>query len=90
TPPAGSATDRYYIFGKDGGRRLASEYDIPFLGQIPLIQQIREGGDEGIPVMAGENEASKAAFADFAGTTARSIAMRNANLAATMVVEVIE
>ncbi|MBC8033576.1 MAG: Mrp/NBP35 family ATP-binding protein, partial [Chitinophagaceae bacterium] len=31
TPPAGSATDRYYIFGKDGGRRLASEYDIPFL-----------------------------------------------------------
>ena len=38
---------KYYIFGKDGGKRLAEEYDIPFLGQIPLIQRIREGGDEG-------------------------------------------
>ncbi len=90
TPPDGDPSGRYYIFGKDGGKKLADEYEIPFLGQIPLIQQIREGGDDGLPVMAGDNEASKKAFTEFAGATARSIAMRNANFAASRVVEVIE
>jgi ATP-binding protein involved in chromosome partitioning len=71
---------KYYIFGKDGGKRLAEEYDIPFLGQIPLIQRIREGGDEGRPVMAGEDIPAKKAFQDFAGNAARSIAMINANI----------
>ena len=71
---------KYYIFGKDGGRRLAEEYDIPFLGQIPLIQRIREGGDEGRPVMIGEDILSKKAFQEFAGNAARNIAMINANI----------
>jgi ATP-binding protein involved in chromosome partitioning len=71
---------RYYIFGKDGGKRLAEEYDIPFLGHIPLLQRIREGGDEGKPVMMGEDVAAKKAFQDFAGNAARSIAMINANI----------
>jgi ATP-binding protein involved in chromosome partitioning len=71
---------KYYIFGKDGGKRLAEEYDIPFLGQIPLVQEIREGGDEGKPVMIGEDNSAKKAFQDFAGNAARSIAMINANI----------
>lgn len=71
---------KYYIFGKEGGKRLADEYDIPFLGQIPLIQGIREGGDEGKPVMIGDNMAAKKSFLDFAGNAARSIAMINANI----------
>src|SRR5579863_9266253 len=71
---------KYYIFGKDGGKRLAEEYDIPFLGQIPLIQLIREGGDEGRPVMAGEDQPAKRAFQEFAGHAARSIAMINAGI----------
>jgi len=71
---------KYYIFGKDGGKRLAEEYDIPFLGQIPLIQRIREGGDEGKPVMIGEDVIAKKAFQEFAGNAARSIAMINANI----------
>jgi ATP-binding protein involved in chromosome partitioning len=71
---------KYYIFGKDGGKRLAEEYEIPFLGQIPLIQRIREGGDEGRPVMIGEDLTAKKAFQDFAGNAARSIAMINANI----------
>src|SRR5882757_1845790 len=78
--PAELPDNKYYIFGRDGGKRLAEEYDIPFLGQIPLIQGIREGGDEGRPVMAGEDTASKKAFQDFAGNAARSIAMINANI----------
>jgi ATP-binding protein involved in chromosome partitioning len=81
---------KYYIFGKDGGRRLAEEYDIPFLGQIPLVQRIREGGDEGRPVMIGEDLETKKAFQDFAGNAARSIAMINANINAERRAELVD
>lgn len=88
--PAELPDHRYYIFGKEGGKRLAEEYDIPFLGQIPLVQSIREGGDEGVPVMMSDDEISKQAFEEFAAATARSISMRNANMSATEVAEVVE
>ena len=48
--PAELPENRYYIFGKDGGKNLADELGIPLLGQIPLVQSIREGGDEGLPI----------------------------------------
>ena len=86
--PAELPGNKYYIFGKEGGKRLAEELEIPFLGQIPLVQSIREGGDEGLPAVAGTDVASQQAFADFAGAAARSIAMRNANLEPTNVVEI--
>ena len=73
-------TQKYFIFGQDGGKRLAEEYDIPFLGQIPLIQEIREGGDAGEPVMAGIDSPAKMAFHEFAGQAVRSIAMINADI----------
>lgn len=82
--------NKYYIFGKDGGKNLADEFDIPFLGQIPLVQNIREGGDLGIPVMVGDDMISKAAFEEFAGNAARGIAMRNANMEATKILEILE
>lgn len=82
--------NRYYIFGKDGGKRLAEEYDIPFLGQIPLVQSIREGGDMGIPVMVSDDAVSKHAFEEFAAAAVRSISMRNANMSATEVAEIVE
>src|SRR6266498_2024846 len=75
--------NKYYIFGKEGGRRLAEEYDLPFLGQIPLVQSIREGGDTGIPAMVSDDAASVKAFEDFAGLAARNIAVRNANIPVT-------
>ena len=84
-----AANSRHYIFGKEGGKRLAEEYDIPFLGQIPLIQSIREGGDLGIPVMVSDDRLSRASFEEFAAATARSISMRNANIEATRIVEVV-
>jgi len=88
--PAELPDSKYYIFGKEGGKRLAEEYDIPFLGQIPLVQSIREGGDSGVPVMMGDDEITRAAFAEFAGTVARSISMRNAHMKAEEVAEVVE
>src|SRR6187399_1712363 len=77
--PAELPENKYYIFGRDGGKRLAEEYDIPFLGQIPLVQSIREGGDSGVPIMVSDDVVTKKAFSDFAGNAARSIAMLNAN-----------
>jgi len=87
--PAELPNNKYYIFGKEGGKRLAEEYDIPFLGQIPLVQNICEGGDEGVPVMAGSDEITKKAFEDFAAHVVRSIAMRNANMSAEKIAEIV-
>lgn len=87
--PAELPENKYYIFGKDGGRQLAEEMEIPFLGQIPLVQSIREGGDSGKPAMLSEEKMSRKAFLDVAGAAARSIAMRNANIAPTKIVDII-
>ena len=48
--PAELPENRYYIFGRDGGKQLAEELQIPLLGQVPLVQSIREGGDDGLPI----------------------------------------
>jgi ATP-binding protein involved in chromosome partitioning len=87
--PAELPNNKYYLFGKDGGKNLAEEFDIPFLGQIPIVQSIREGGDLGIPVMAGDDEIVKKAFTDFAGKAARGIAMRNANIEPTEIQQIV-
>jgi ATP-binding protein involved in chromosome partitioning len=47
--PAELPQNRYYIFGKDGCKAMAEKYNLPLLGQVPLVQSIREGGDEGMP-----------------------------------------
>jgi len=47
--PAEHPDEKYYLFGKDGGIRMAEKYGIPLLGQIPIVQSIREGGDAGEP-----------------------------------------
>lgn len=87
--PAELPNNKYYIFGKEGGKRLAEEYDLPFLGHIPIVQSIREGGDIGVPVMVSDDSISKKAFEEFASVVVRSVAMRNANLTATKISEVV-
>lgn len=87
--PAELPDNKYYIFGKDGGKRLADEYDLPFLGQIPIVQSIREGGDSGVPVMMGDDAVTKKAFEEFASVVVRSVSMRNANMAAEKISETV-
>lgn len=87
--PAELPENKYYLFGKEGGKRLAEEYDLNFLGQIPLIQSIREGGDIGVPAMIGDDSQSKQAVMDFAAAAVRQIAIRNANLPTTKKVEIV-
>jgi ATP-binding protein involved in chromosome partitioning len=81
--PAELPDNKYYLFGKEGGQRLAEEYDLPFLGPIPLVQTIREGGDEGIPAMVGTDDVSKNALRSVVSQAVRQIAIRNANLPKT-------
>lgn len=78
--PAELPDNKYFIFGKEGGKKLAEEFDLPFLGQIPIVQGIREGGDKGEPVMMSNDLVSKNAFEEFTSNAVRSIAMRNANM----------
>ena len=62
--PAELPDNRYYIFGRDGGQDMADKYGIPLLGQIPLVQSVREGGDEGTPAALSDGplfDAMKAA-----------------------------
>ena len=82
--------NKYYLFGKDGGKHLAEEFDIPFLGQIPIVQSIREGGDIGVPAMVSDEAISKKAFEEFAANAVRGISMRNANMPATEIQEILE
>jgi ATP-binding protein involved in chromosome partitioning len=76
--PAELPDNKYYIFGKNGGLNLADQLDLNFLGQIPIVQSIREGGDKGVPVMIGDDEVTKAAFMSFASDTIRAVSIANA------------
>jgi len=77
---------KYYIFGKDGGKNLSEKHNVPLLGQIPLVQGIRESGDSGLPAVLKEGPTSEA-FHTLAKTVARAIAIRNANFTQTHKVE---
>ena len=88
--PAELPENKYYLFGKEGGKRLADEYELPFLGQIPLVQSIREGGDNGVPAMVGDDALTKASFRDFVSKAVRNIAIRNADLGTTKPIEMVK
>jgi ATP-binding protein involved in chromosome partitioning len=78
---------KYYLFGKEGGQKLAEKFDVPFLGEIPIIQSIRESGDIGYPAVLREG-ITKDAFSRLAENVARQIAIRNAEAVKTEVVQV--
>lgn len=78
---------KYYIFGKEGGKKLAEKYEVPLLGQIPLVQGIRESCDEGHPAVMGDDLTGEA-FRDLAEELARQVAIRNATMDKTKIVEI--
>jgi ATP-binding protein involved in chromosome partitioning len=79
--------NKYYIFGKGGARQMAEQFELPFLGEIPIVQGIREGGDKGLPAVIDSEPVARQAFIKLAQTVAQNIAVRNSNLAPTKVVE---
>lgn len=68
--PAELPDNRYYIFGKDGGKRLAIETGTRLLGQIPLVQSVCESGDAGAPIATQDNSIMGMAFAELAEVVA--------------------
>ncbi|MHB9147304.1 MAG: Mrp/NBP35 family ATP-binding protein [Candidatus Amoebophilus sp.] len=82
--PEDSTNDqqRYYPFGQGGGKQLAGKYQVPFLGEIPLITAIREKGDQGIPAATDSGELSNL-FNGLASTLAQQISIRNLHLPPT-------
>ncbi len=79
--------NKYYLFGKDGGKELATQYGVPLLGQIPLVQSIREAGDFGKPAVMTD-EVTANAFKDVAQALAQEVSIRNAKLEKTKPVEI--
>lgn len=86
--PAELPDNKYYIFGKGGGRSLADQFEVPFLGEVPLVQSIREGGDRGLPAVMDDESATKASFVNLANEVARQVSIRNANLDPSKVVTI--
>jgi ATP-binding protein involved in chromosome partitioning len=80
--------NKYFIFGKEGGKRLAEMFELPFLGQIPITMSIREGGDIGKPALLHGDSIAQKAIHEVAQQVARNISIRNANLDPTKVVEI--
>lgn len=76
--PAELPENKYYIFGKDGAKNLADRLNVPLIGQIPLVQSIREAGDAGRPAGLQENTEVAKAFEQLAMNLAREIAVNNA------------
>jgi ATP-binding protein involved in chromosome partitioning len=72
--------NKYYIFGKDGAKHLAEKIGVPLLGQVPLVQSIREAGDAGRPAGLQNNTIVSDIFDKIAGRVAQEIAIRNAKL----------
>lgn len=86
--PAELPDNKYYIFGEGGGEKLAADFGLPLLGGIPLVQSIREGGDEGMPAVLNEKDnITSEAFDNLARNVAQQISIRNAEMEPTKTVE---
>jgi ATP-binding protein involved in chromosome partitioning len=88
--PAELPENKYYIFGKEGGKRLAEELNIPLLGQIPLVQSIRECGDAGRPIAFDENSILYITFKELAQEVVNQVDFRNLTMEATQIVKIIK
>jgi ATP-binding protein involved in chromosome partitioning len=86
--PAELPENKYYIFGKDGCKKLAQEMDCPLLAQIPLVQSICESGDAGKPAALDINTITGQAFINLAQAVVTVTNRRNKEQAATKIVEI--
>ena len=86
--PAELPNNKYYLFGQGGVRRLADEVQVPFLGEVPLVQSIREAGDVGRPAVLQTEGPAREAFVRIARETVDSLAHRVENLPPTEAVRI--
>ena len=80
--------NKYYIFGKEGAKHLAEDLNIPFLGDIPLVQSVREAGDLGRPAAMQEATPIEAAFNKITQNVAQEVVRRNTALPPTDAIKI--
>lgn len=73
--PAELPDNKYYIFGKDGGKRLAEDNKVPFLGEVPLVKAISDAGDNGFPVVLDADEKVSDVYRNIAGRVAQEVSI---------------
>lgn len=78
--PAELPSNKYFIFGKDGGKNLAEALNLPLLGQVPIIESVRESGDLGMPDTLNPNSPASEFFNTITENLARQISINNAGL----------
>ncbi|MCK5822471.1 MAG: Mrp/NBP35 family ATP-binding protein [Bacteroidales bacterium] len=86
--PAELPENKYYIFGKEGCKKLSEKLNVPLLGQIPIVQSICENGDNGNPSALNEDSVTGKSFADLAQNVVNTVKERNINLDSTKKVEI--
>jgi len=84
--PAELPENKYYIFGKEGAKKLAEDMNVPLLGQIPIVQSICESGDKGTPAAMDENTITGRAFLSLAASVVRQVDRRNVEMGPTKIV----
>lgn len=80
--------NKYYIFGKEGAKNLAEDLQVPFLGQLPLVQSIREAGDVGRPAALQTATVLEKAFETLTQNVVQEVVRRNDNLPPTEAIKI--
>ena len=86
--PAELPENKYYIFGKEGAKNLAEDLKVPFLGEIPLVQSIREAGDAGRPAALQTASETEAAFEELTKNVVQEVVARNKSLPPTEAIKI--
>lgn len=86
--PAELPDNKYYIFGKEGAKNLSEDLGVPFLGEVPLVQSIREAGDFGRPAALQMETPVSKAFEEIARNTVEQVVKRNKTLPPTEIVKI--
>jgi ATP-binding protein involved in chromosome partitioning len=80
--------NKYYIFGKEGAKNLAEDLQVPFLGEVPIVQSIREAGDFGRPAALQTGSVIETVFENITRNVVQEVVNRNKNLPATEVIKI--
>ena len=86
--PAELPDNKYYIFGENGAKNLSEDLGVPFLGQIPLVQSIREAGDVGRPAALQTATPIEEAFEELTKSVVQELVRRNTDLPPTEAIKI--